>query len=300
MKNMKSTQKKTVLITGASTGFGNLTTRRLLQEGYKVFASMRNPQDRNRARVEELVEHAQGTSGELTVLDIDVSDNDSIAKGVATVLTKAGGIDVLINNAGQAYMGPFEAFSDEQLRQQFDVNFFGPAALNRAVLPGMRDAGQGLIVHVSSGLGRAVFPGTGVYSASKFALEAMSEAIRYEASAFGVDSVTIEPGAFDTGITGSFVEPERRTESEAYGPLSDTGENMRTSLDAYFQSGGGDPQEVVSAILNAIETEPENRPARVAVGADVNFVTAINESALPHQREGMRTFGMEAFEGLAR
>jgi len=246
------------------------------------------------------MELARDTSTELTILDIDVTDTDSIAKGVAAALEKAGRIDVLINNAGQAYLGPFEAFSDKQLRQQFDVNFFGPAALIRTVLPSMRDAGQGLIVNVSSGLGRSVFPGTGVYSSSKFALEAMSEAIRYEASAFGVDSVTVEPGAFKTEIAGSFVDPDRKTEGEAYGPLANASENWRASLDAYFQTGGGDPQEVVSAILKLIETDPNHRPARVAVGQDVSYVTALNDSALSHQRDGMQAFGMEDLQHLVR
>jgi NAD(P)-dependent dehydrogenase (short-subunit alcohol dehydrogenase family) len=291
---------KTVLITGASTGFGNLTTRRLLEEGYHVFASMRAPLGRNRARAEELQELARESGQELTILDLDVTDTDSIEKAVAVLLEKADRIDVLVNNAGQAYMGPFEAFSDKQLRQQFDVNFFGPAALIRAVLPSMRNAGQGLIVNVSSGLGRSVFPGTGVYSSSKFALEAMSEAIRYEASGFGVDSVTVEPGAFKTEIAGSFVDPERKTENDAYGALANTSENWRASLDEYFQTGGGDPQEVVSAILKLIETEPDLRPARVAVGEDVAYVTALNDSAMAHQRDGMQNFGMQDLQHLVR
>lgn len=297
---MSTNDPKTVLITGASTGFGNLTTRRLLQQGYRVFASMRAPEGRNQGHADDLNKLASSIKADLTILDLDVTDNASVERAVASVLAAAGGIDVLVNNAGQAFLGPFEGFSDKQLRQQFDVNFFGPAALARAVLPSMRQAGNGLIVNVSSGLGRSVFPGTGVYSASKFALEAMSEAIRYEASSFGVDSVTVEPGAFQTEIAGRFVDPEQREANAAYGPLATTAANWQESLGAYFETGGGDPQQVVDAIQKMIETPTAERPARVAVGADVAFVAALNDSALSHQREGLQAFGMQDFEHLVR
>ena len=297
---MKHSAPQTVLITGASTGFGNLTTRRLLEEGFTVYATMRAPLGRNRTHAEALEKHAQEAAGNLTILDLDVTDAKSIETAVATVRDRAGQIDILINNAGQAYMGPFEAFSDSQLRQQFEVNFFGPAALIRAALPGMREAGNGLIVNVSSGLGRVVFPGTGVYSASKFALEAMSEAIRFETSAFGIDSVTVEPGAYATDIGGKMVDPELELENEPYGPREATAEQWRTSLGEYFETGGGDPQEVVTEILNLIRADHDKRPARVAVGGDVAFVTDLNDSALPHQRAGLQAFGMQALEHLVR
>jgi NAD(P)-dependent dehydrogenase (short-subunit alcohol dehydrogenase family) len=291
---------QTVLITGASTGFGNLTTKRLLKGGYRVFASMRDPQGRNAEHAQALRSAAAAAPGELTVLDIDVTDGASVEKGIAAALEAAGQVDVLINNAGQAYMGPFEAFSDEQVRRQFDVNFFGAASMIRGVMPSMRGQGSGLIVNVSSGLGRTVFPGTGLYSASKYAMEAMSEAIRFEASGHGIDSVTVEPGAYQTEIAGRFVDPERKAEAAAYGPLADTGAMWQESLDAYFATGGGNPAEVVDAIVNLIEAKPDERPARVAVGADVGFVSKMNEAALPGQREGLEAFGMQDFLPLVR
>lgn len=297
---MTASTKKTILVTGASTGFGNLATKRLLTDGYHVLASMRQPAGKNREAAEGLLAFAAEQGRELHILDIDVTDPASIERGVAAGLDLAGSIDVLLNNAGQAYFGPFEAFSDAQLRAQFDVNFFGAAAMIRAVLPGMREQGQGLLINVSSGLGRSVFPGTGVYSATKYAMEAMSEAIRYEASMFGVDSVTVEPGAFHTEIANRFVGPDREATRAAYGQLGNTVEQWQESLGDYFGAGGGDPKEVVDAITQLIEADPAERPARVAVGADVSYVDDLNKAVMPHQRKGLEAFGMNDFVALVR
>ncbi|MBL4771881.1 MAG: SDR family oxidoreductase [Planctomycetes bacterium] len=297
---MTATTSQTILLTGASTGFGNLTAQRLLHDGHHVIASMRDPEGRNLAPATQLEELAKTTPGSVTVLDIDVTDSESIDKGVKAALAAAGPIDVLVNNAGQAFLGPFEAFSDAQLRAQFEVNFFGAASMIRAVMPGMRESGKGLFVNLSSGLGRAVFPGTGVYSASKFAMEAMSEAIRYEASAFGVDSVTVEPGAHATPIVSRFVEPEDKVAASAYGPIGNTVGNWQGSLGEFFESGGGNPNDVVEAIVSLIEADPSKRPARVAVGQDVAFVQELNKVALAPQIDGLKTFGMEDFTHLVR
>ena len=286
---------QTILITGASTGFGNLTAKQLLDQGHQVLASMRQPEGRNREAADQLRSYAAEKGREVHILDIDVTDPSSIEAGVAQGLDLAGRIDVLINNAGQGYFGPFEAFSDAQLRAQFEVNFFGAAAMARAVLPAMREQGKGLLIHISSGLGRATFPGTGVYSATKYALEAMSEAIRYEASMFGVDSVLVEPGAFETGIADKMVAPEDSKAAAAYGPLGDTIALWQQSLGEYFASGGGKPQEVVDTILDLIETDSHERPIRIAVGGDVAFVQEANQASLPYTRQGFEAFGMMRF-----
>ncbi len=297
---MTSPQTQTVLITGASTGFGNLTTKDLLTKGYKVLASMRQPKGRNQEAAQALEGFAAQQGREVHVLDIDVTDQDSIQRGVAQGLELAGSIDVLINNAGRGYFGPFEAFSDAQLRAQFEVNFFGAAAMARAVLPAMRQQGKGLMIHLSSGLGRASFPGTGIYSATKYALEAISESLRYEGSLFGVDSVLVEPGAFETEIVNQLTEPDNKEVAAAYGPLANTVQMWQQSLGEYFATGGGKPQEVVDAIIELIESEPNARPMRVAVGGDVTFVQEGNQAALPYTRQGLETFGMADFVPLVR
>ena len=297
---MTTPTNQTVLITGASAGFGNLTAKHLLTKGYKVLASMRQPEGRNQEAALGLQTFAAEQGREVHILDIDVTDQASIEAGVAQGLELAGSIDVLINNAGQGYFGPFEAFSDAQLRAQFEVNFFGAAAMARAVLPAMRAEGKGLLIHISSGLGRATFPGTGVYSATKYALEAMSEAIRYEGSMFGVDSVLVEPGAFETEIVSKMVAPENAEAAAAYGPLADTIGLWEQSLGEYFASGGGKPGEVVDAITTLIESDANQRPTRIAVGGDVAFVQEGNEASLPYTRQGFETFGMNDFLPLVR
>ena len=297
---MTDSSPQNILITGASSGFGKLTARALLSRGDHVLASMRQPEGRNREAADELRSFAAEQGREVHILDIDVTDQASIEAGVAQALELAGSIDVLINNAGQGFFGPFEAFSDQQLRNQFEVNFFGAAAMARAVLPAMRAAGKGLMIHLSSGLGRATFPGTGVYSATKYALEAISEAIRYEASLFGVDSVLLEPGAFETEIVGKMVAPDNAEAAAAYGPLADTVGLWQQSLAEYFASGGGKPEEVVDAITTLIDADANERPIRLAVGGDVAFVQEGNKASLPYTRQGLEAFGMNDFLPLVR
>jgi NAD(P)-dependent dehydrogenase (short-subunit alcohol dehydrogenase family) len=297
---MTSPDSKTILLTGTSSGFGNLSARALLDQGYRVLASMRETTGRNQEAADALRAFAAQHGHEVHILDIDVTDLASIERGVAEALQLVGRIDVLINNAGQAYLGPFEGFSDAQLRAQFEVNFFGAASMARAVLPAMRAEGKGLMIHVSSGLGRATFPGTGVYSATKYALEAMSEAIRYEASMFGVDSILVEPGAFDTGIVNKMVAPEQTDVAAAYGPLANAIEMWEQSLGEYFASGGGKPEDVVDVMTTLIESEPGKRPTRIAVGGDVAFVQEANEATLPYTRQGFEAFGMSDFLPLVQ
>ena len=124
--------------------------------------------------------------------------------------------------------------------------------------------------------------------------------IRANGAGHGIDSVTVEPGAYKTEISRRFVDPERKAEAAAYGPLADAGAMWQESLDAYFATGGSNPTEVVDAIVDLIEAKPEERPARVAIGADVGFVNKMNEAALPAQREGVETFGMQDFLPLVR
>jgi NAD(P)-dependent dehydrogenase (short-subunit alcohol dehydrogenase family) len=291
---------RTVLITGASTGFGNLTARTLLERGHHVFATMRDPRGRNAEHAAGLEAFAAEKDARLTVLELDVTDQASVDRAVAAALEETGRIDVLVNNAGQAYLGPFEASSDRQLREQFDVNFFGAANTARAVMPAMRAQGGGLIVNVSSGLGRFVLPGMGVYCASKYALEAMSEALRYEGAPFGIDSVSVEPGAFETELVGRFVNSDRTDTAAAYGPLGDASGMMRASLDEYFATGGGKPADVSDAIAGLIDQDPAVRPSRVVVGGDVGFIDELNQATHEPVRAGMEAFGMQDFAHLVR
>jgi NADP-dependent 3-hydroxy acid dehydrogenase YdfG len=183
-----------ILITGSSTGFGRNAAETLAERGYTVFATMRDSSGRNASTSEALRSLAGRKGWNLEVLDMDVTNENSVNWAVQQALDRAGHIDVVINNAGVVTLGVTEAYTVEQYQQVFDVNVLGVVRVNRAVLPAMRRRRNGLLIHVSSGAGRAVVPFSAVYCASKFALEAVADAYRFELSAFGIDSVLVEPG----------------------------------------------------------------------------------------------------------
>ncbi len=196
--------QRVVLVTGCSSGIGEAAALELAGRGYRVFAS---------GRTLAGVEHLRGRSPNLEPMEIDVTDEGSVRRGVARVFNAAGRIDVVVNNAGYAIFGAVEDVGLPVLRRQFEVNVFGAMSVCRAVLPIMRRQGSGTIVNVSSLAGRVSTPLLGAYCASKFALEALSDALRVEARPFGVRVVTLEPGATHT----RFQERGRRESAEIIG-----------------------------------------------------------------------------------
>src|SRR5262245_11721233 len=184
----------TIHVTGCSSGFGDLIARTLATCGHDVYATMRGVRDRNAGAAERLSSWAADSKAALHVLDMDVTDESSVKGGIEKVLASAGGIDVVINNAGTSAAGPLEAFSVSQMARLLDVNVLGPMRINKAVLPSMRARGSGLIIWVTSTLGR-VLPGAGgLYPATKWAAEGFAESLHYELRPFGVDLVILEPG----------------------------------------------------------------------------------------------------------
>jgi NAD(P)-dependent dehydrogenase (short-subunit alcohol dehydrogenase family) len=186
------------------------------------------------------------------------------------VLDQCGRIDVLVNNAGRGSVGAAEATSDSELRDLMDLHFFGPAALTRAVLPGMRDRGSGAIVQMSSMGGRFSFPGVGAYSATKFALEGWSEALAKEVDRFGIRVLIVEPGAFRT----SFNVPGALMLSERIPAYDDQIDAVRNNLAADDGKQPGDPAKAAAAILLALDSA--DPPLRLALGNDA--VDAISDS----------------------
>ena len=165
-----SSSQQVVLVTGTSTGFGRLIALTLARKQFTVFATMRDLGGRNAAPARELQALVQRESLSLHVVELDVTDDSSANRCVAEVVAKAGRIDVLVNNAGVAYMGIGESFTIEQAHRIFETNFFGPFRMIRAVLPHMHRQGSGLLLQVSSGAGRIILPGMGLYCATKHAL----------------------------------------------------------------------------------------------------------------------------------
>jgi len=188
---------KTALITGASSGFGLLTTVTLARRGWRVLATMR---DLNRRSLLEDAARSVGVLDCIEMHPLDVTRADQIASITSILEARQQALHALINNAGFAVPGFAEDVSDTELRDQFDTNFFGAAALTRAVLPQMRRQGFGHIVMVSSISGRSGFPGVSSYAASKFALEGWTETLRFELKALGIHVVLVEPGSFETDI----------------------------------------------------------------------------------------------------
>jgi NAD(P)-dependent dehydrogenase (short-subunit alcohol dehydrogenase family) len=257
---------RNVLVTGASSGFGTLIARTLLEKGYTVFATMRDVEGRNARVAQELAESASGKPGTLHVLDLDVTSDESVGAAVGRAIEIGGGIDVLVNNAGIGAGGIAEGFTPEQWRQIFDVNVFGVQRVNRAVLPTMRERGHGLVVNVSSIMGRINIPFSAPYTATKWALEGMTETYRYELSGTGVDVALVEPGGFMTGFAERMLAPADADRVAAYGPIAEIPEQMWGGFIEQLQTGDApDPQEVADAVLTLIETPAGQRPLRTVV-----------------------------------
>jgi NAD(P)-dependent dehydrogenase (short-subunit alcohol dehydrogenase family) len=259
---MASNQTRVWLITGASSGFGRAIAEAALAAGDIVAAAAR--------RTDALADLAASAPERITALALDVTDTDRLRAAVGEVLDRHGRVDVLVNNAGRGAIGAAEETSDTELRALMDLHFFGPAALTRAVLPGMRERGTGAIVQMSSMGGRFTFPGVGAYSATKFALEGWSEALAKEVERFGIRVLIVEPGAFRTSFNG----PGALLMSKPIAAYDDQIEPLRTGMPEDDGKQSGDPAKAAAAILLALDSE--DPPLRLALGNDA--VDAIAES----------------------
>lgn len=269
------------MITGASGGFGRLTVLTLLQKKHQVVASMRNSNSKNKEVALEL-ENAGAI-----IVEMDVTSTESVDSGMAKAIEAMGGLDVVINNAGRGVMGMQEHFTPEDFQQLFDVNVVGVQRVNRAALPQMRAQGSGLLIHVSSLLGRITLPFYGPYQATKWALEAMAENYRAELSAFGVQSVLVEPGGFPTTFMDSLLLPSDNSRSESYGEFMNVPAQMGAAFGEQLQkTPEQDPQKVADAITDLIEKPVEERPFRTIV----DFMP---------WRDGIQTYN-EQFEELTQ
>ncbi len=277
-----------VLVTGASTGFGRLFTETLARKGYTVFATMRDPKGKNAKNAAEIEALAKKESLPIHILDLDVTKDDSVDKAFKTAIEKAGRIDVVINNAGFPVVGLLETITVEQAQSQFDTNFFGCVRVNRAALPYMRKQKSGLLLHISSGAGRLVFPSFGLYCASKFALEAFSEAYNYELAGQGIQSVSIQPGAYQTSIFGNVQQGSDNARSETYGAAN----QMLPKISEGLAKSAGNAQEVADAVLRVIETPAGQRKAHYRVSSQDVGVDAINDLCEKTQNSVLQAFGL--------
>lgn len=262
-----STRPDVALVTGASSGFGLLAAVELARRGLRVFASMRDPAraDRLRAALDEASLAAE-------VMQLDVTRGDHIEEAVSSIEQVAGGVDVLVNNAGYGLGGAVEDLSMEELREQFETNFFGLVALSKRVLPGMRERRRGRIINLSSIAGRVALPGVAAYCSSKFAVEGFSEAMRHELLPFEVYVSLVEPGTFRTDI----FERNRRIAARASDPASAWAEMTRkisAIVDGRVEKSTADPRDVARVIA---EIATAARPRlRYLVGRDARAQTLL-------------------------
>lgn len=274
---------KTVLITGSSNGFGYLTTLSLARKGYHVWATMRDVNGKNKAKKEAFEAVAIKENISITVGELDVTSNKSTNDLADRIRKETKGLDVLINNAGIMYVGITEAYSLEQAQEQFDTNFFGVIRTSKTFLPMLKKATDGQIINISSLAGRLVFPFFGIYCASKFALEAYSESLKYELKPFGVDVSIIEPGPYPSGLLYSGPKEEDTITLENYGEMAGIPKAMLQNFEQFYKSDEApNPQEIPDAIVNLIELKKGNRPIRQAVGIDYN-TNELNAKTSPIQ-----------------
>jgi NAD(P)-dependent dehydrogenase (short-subunit alcohol dehydrogenase family) len=260
-----------VLVTGSSSGFGEVIVKTLAAAGYEVFASMRDVAGRNAAAAGALSDWAAREGAAVRIVEMDVADDDSVNAAVASILSDGRMLDVAVNNAGIAAAGPLEAFSSEQIQELFNINAFGPLRVNRAVLPQMRERGTGLLLHVSSTLGRILPGGGGLYPASKWALEGLIESQHYQVAPFGVDVVLLEPGSFPTPAVSKGLRAANQQVVEEYARRAPPAQR------AAEQPGYVPPdiQEVADAVKLLIEMPQGQRPLRYVVGPV--FTTGVAE-----------------------
>ena len=275
---------KSVLITGASTGFGRLAAIELAAKGWLVFASMRNL-----AKATALTESALSSDrgGRIVPVELDVTSPDSIASAIETVLRQTGGtLDVLLNNAGYSIMGAFEDYSDAQCRQQMDTNFFGALGVTRAVLPAMRKTRSGRIIIVTSNAVNSPHPFLSLYAASKWALEGWAEGLAMELAPFGIEVAVLQPGAHRTEFAGNveFVQAEE----SAYAPLIQAAMPGISNLDRW----GRDPARGAASLVEAICND--GTPFRQQIGEDSQIFAAL-KGAAPYE---VRALALRAIVGL--
>lgn len=274
---------KNVIITGSSSGFGFLTALTLARKGYKVWATMRQPDDKNTSKKAELQRIAQQENLNISVLELDVTSDASVAQAVQTVVTEDGKIDVLVNNAGVMFVGITEAYSITQAQQQFDINFFGILRTTKAVAPHMRAAKEGLIINVTSLAGRLAFPYFGIYCASKHAVEAYSQSLRYELAPFGVEVTIVEPGPFGTGLLYSGPKEADQQVFSAYGEHKEVPQTMLKNFEGFFDTAEAPkPQLVADDIVALVDAPKGQRTERIVSGVDYGTIT-YNEKVAPIQ-----------------
>ena len=260
-------------ITGCSTGFGRELSLILLKRGYRVVATARD-----KSKVEDIV---AGNPKNGLALALDVDKQGQIDAAVKAAEARFGRIDVLVNNAGYGYLAAVEEGDDADIRAMFETNFFGLAAVTRAVLPIMRAQKSGAIVNISSVGGFIGFPGSGYYAATKFAVEGLSESLSKEVGPLGIKVIIVEPGPFRTDWAGRSLKTPRKP-VDAY---ADTAIARRRQIQGISGSQAGDPVRASEAIIATVEKK--DAPLRLPLGGVAYDAIAAEIAALRKEHESI-------------
>jgi NAD(P)-dependent dehydrogenase (short-subunit alcohol dehydrogenase family) len=286
---------KKVLITGCSTGFGFEAAKYLAKKGHQVYATMRNLNTSNAEAGETLKDFAKTNTLKIDVVELDVTSDESVSKAMSNIPT----VDVLINNAGRGFGGPLESFTSAECLAQLDLNVIGNVRMIKAVLPGMRAQKSGLIIQLSSVAGRLAVPGFGIYHASKWAVEALSESLRCELGPLGIDVAMVQPGPFSTNFLPGLVLATNEEVAKAYEHVNAFSEGFATNAQAAFadENAPTDPMIVVETFERLIDTPAGKRPLRTIAGMDFG-VQAINDAMEPFRIGVLESFQITDWDGV--
>lgn len=263
-------QGKVAIVTGSSSGIGYATSLLLARNRFHTYATMRNIE--KSADIQEITNKERLS---LQVIQLDVNDDASIRNSIKRIERENERIDVLINNAGYGLVGAFEDLSVEEIKSQFETNFFGVIRLTQQVLPIMRKQKSGTIVNVSSGAGRIGFPGMSAYVSSKFALEGLSESMSYELEPFGIKVIIIEPGVIRTNFKKNSVMSKKSLDNSSISPYSTIIQKIDSSISSIIEHATP-PEDVAKAILHAITSN--NPELRYLVGNDMIMMAETKKS----------------------
>jgi NAD(P)-dependent dehydrogenase (short-subunit alcohol dehydrogenase family) len=263
-------QQKVAIVTGSSSGIGYATSLLLARNGFHTYATMRNI-----GRSADVQDIAYKERLPLEVIQLDINDDASIRDSIEKVESENERIDVLVNNAGYGLVGAFEDLSVEEIKSQFETNFFGVIRLTQQVLPIMRKQKSGTIVNISSGAGRIGFPGMSAYVSSKFALEGLSESMSYELEPFGIKVVIIEPGVIRTNFKKNSVMSKKSLDNSSISPYSSIIQKIDSSISSMVEHATP-PEEVAKAILHAVISN--NPELRYLVGNDIIMMVETKKS----------------------
>jgi NAD(P)-dependent dehydrogenase (short-subunit alcohol dehydrogenase family) len=290
LNNKKMKTLRNVLITGAAGGFGTVIIDAMLTEGYTLTAAMRDVEGRNQLAAETLKNKG------VFVVEIDVTNDESVERGVNEAAAQMGSIDILINNAGLGAGGIQEGFTADDWKKVFDVNVFGVQRMTRAVLPFMKKQQHGLLILISSLSARLAVPFQGPYSPSKWAAEALAESYRTEVSNLGIESCIIEPGAFPTQFIGSLLQPSEKERASDYGTIKDLPAALLSSVESVFESNPEQVPELVSkAVIDLIKIQHGTRPMRTEVDRMfmAELVAPLNQQLADANEKLYEAFQME-------